>query len=88
MLLLDIQKWKLYGNQALSFVMQLWKVCVELRLVEDTHHRWPGARQWRHIRIAFHSVTIPLTSSQITRSQVKETSAGVVLTTRQFIQNI
>ena len=35
----------LYGNRALSFVFQLWKFhvfslnCVELFLVEDTHHR-------------------------------------------------
>ena len=58
---------------------------MELRLVEDTHHRCPGAR---HVRIAFHSATIPLMPSQITRSEAKETNAGVALTTRRFILNI
>ena len=37
--------------------------------------------QWRHVRIAFHSATIP-------RPQAKETNAGVALTTRLFIMNI
>ena len=59
-----------------------------VRLVDDTHRRCPGARQWRHVRIAFHSATMPLMSSQITRSQAKDTSAGVALTIRWFILNI
>ena len=68
--------------------MYLAWICMELRLVEDTHHRCPGARQWRHVRIAFHSATIPLMSSQLTRSQAKETNVRVALTTRRFILNI
>ena len=68
--------------------MYLAWIFVELRLVEDTHHRCLGARQWRHVRIAFHSATIPVMSSQITRSQVKESNAEVALTTRRFILNI
>ena len=48
------------------------------------------ARQWRHVRFAFHEATIlvPLMSSQITRSQTEETNAGVALTARRFILNI
>ena len=34
------------------------------------HHRCPGASQGRRVPIAFHSVAIPLMSSQISRSQV------------------
>ena len=69
-------------------IMYLAWVCAELRLVEDTRHRCPGTRQWRHIRIAFHSASIPLMSSQITRSHAKETDAGVALTIRRFTLNI
>ena len=47
--------------------MYLVSICVELWLIEDTHHRNPGARQWRRVYFAFHSVTIPLTCSQITQ---------------------
>ena len=63
-------------------------ICVGLRLVEDTHHRWPRERQWRHVRIAFYSAIIPIPSSQIIRYQAKETNAGVALTTRRFVLNI
>ena len=54
--------------------MYLAWTCAELCLIEDTHHRYPGARQWYHVCIAFHSATIPLVSSQFTRSQAKETN--------------
>ena len=64
-----------------------WK-CVEYRLVQNTHHRCPGARQWRHVHIAFHSITMPLMCSHITRTQAEETIAGVALTPRWFILNI
>ena len=67
--------------------MYLPWIYVEIHLIEDIHHRHPGARQWRHVHIAFHSAAIPLVSSQITHSQAKETSAGVELTTCQFILN-
>ena len=67
-----------------KFMYLAW-ICVELWLIEDTHHRCPGARQWRSIYFAFHSVTIPLTCSQITRCQVKKTDDGVSVTDRLFI---
>ena len=70
-----------------NFIYLAW-ICVELRLVKDTHHRYPGACQWRDLYIAFDSVTIPLMSSQITRSQAKETNAWVALTTCWFVLNI
>ena len=41
------------------------KSCVKLRLVEDTHHRCPGAHHWCRVHIAFHSVVLPFMSSQI-----------------------
>ena len=34
--------------------MNLALTYVELFLIEDTYHHWPGARQWRHVRIAVH----------------------------------
>ena len=34
-------------------IMYLAYICVELCRIEDTHHRYPGARQWRRVRIAF-----------------------------------
>ena len=70
-----------------NFIYLAW-ACVKLRLVGDTHHGGPGARQWRHVRIAFHSATIPLMSSQITCSQASTTSVGVAFITRRFILNI
>ena len=48
------------------------KICHD-GMLEDTNSL-DGAR------IAFYSATIPLMSSQITRSQAKETNAGVALT--------
>ena len=63
-------------------------ICVKLCLVEDTHDRCPGARQWRRVRIAFHSAVIPLMSSQISRSEVYETGAGFALYACRFILNI
>ena len=48
----------LFSFNLKNFMSSAW-VCVQLRLVEDTHCRCPGARQWRRIYIAFHSV-IPL----------------------------
>ena len=69
-----------------NFMYLAW-IYVELRLVEDTHHRCLGARQWRHVRTAFHSAAIPPMYSQITRSQAKETTAGVALATSRFILN-
>ena len=45
------------------------------------------SRQWRRVRIAFHSVVIPLMSSQIS-SEVEETGAGVALNACRFILNI
>ena len=77
----------LWSFSSENFMYLAW-ICVELCFVEDTHHRCPWARQWRHVHIAFHSATIPLMSSQITHSQAKETNAGVALTTRLFILNI
>ena len=36
--------------------MHLARIYAMLSFIElDTHHRWPGARQWRHVRITFHS---------------------------------
>ena len=52
--------------------MYLSWICVELWLKEHTHHRCPGARQWRRVYFAFHSVTRPLTGSQITRPVLKK----------------
>ena len=46
-------------------------ICVKLCLVEDSHHRCLGARQWRRVRIAFHAVVIPLMSSQIRRFSLR-----------------
>ena len=28
-------------------------IYVEFFLIEDNNHRWPGARQWRNVFIAF-----------------------------------
>ena len=63
-------------------------ICVKLCLVENTHHRCPGARQSRRARIAFYSVVIPLMSSQVSRFQVLETGTGVALYACRFILNI
>ena len=68
--------------------MHLALNCVELHLVEDSHHRCSGASQFRHVRFPFHWITVPLMSSQITHSQAKETNAGVALTARRLILNI
>ena len=37
-----------------NFMHLAW-IYAKLSFIEDTHHRWPGARQWRHLRITFHS---------------------------------
>ena len=37
-----------------NFMHLAW-IYSKLSFIEDTHHRWPGARQWRHVRIMFHS---------------------------------
>ena len=68
--------------------MYLAWICVELRLIKDTKHRCPEARQWHYVHIAVHSAIISLMSSQITRSQAKETNAGVAPTIRRFILSI
>ena len=60
--------------------MYLPWIWMELCLIEDTHYRCLGARQSLRVRIVFYSGTISLISSQITRTQVKETDAGVALT--------
>ena len=65
--------------------MYLAWIFVELRLIEDTHHRCPEAHR---VYFAFHSVTTPLTCSQITCSQVKETDDGVSIADRLFILKI
>ena len=36
-------------------VMHLPWIYAKLSFIEDTYYCWPGARQWRHVRIAFHS---------------------------------
>ena len=33
--------------------MYLARIYAKLFSLEDTRHRWPGARQWRHFRITF-----------------------------------
>ena len=35
--------------------MHLAWIYTMLSFIEDTHVRWPGARQWRYVRIMFHS---------------------------------
>ena len=47
--------------------MQLAWIYAKLSFIEDTHHRWPGACQWRHVRITFQSSTKPIISSRIIR---------------------
>ena len=37
-----------------NFMHLAW-IYAKLSFIEDTHHRWTGARQWRHVRITFHS---------------------------------
>ena len=99
--LLTGQKEKLYSNEIYvisipylssinseTFMYLAW-ICVELWLIiQNTHYRRPGPGQWRHVQFAFHSVTISLMFSQITRSLVKETDDGVSITARLFILNI
>ena len=70
-----------------DFMYLAW-ISVELWPIENTHHHCPGARQWRRVYFAFNSVTITLTCSQITRSQVKETDDKVSITDQLFILNI
>ena len=37
-----------------NFMHLAW-IYATLSFIEDTHHHWPGACQWRHVRITFHS---------------------------------
>ena len=47
-------------------------------VIEDTYHRWHGARQWRHVPITFHSSNQTYhMSSRITLSQVEVTNDRV-----------
>ena len=67
-----------------NFIYLAW-IGVELRFVEDTHHRSPGPRRWVMSVLLF--TQRPYLSSQITRAQAKETNAGIALTTCRFILN-
>ena len=61
-----------------TIIFQLWKfmylawICVELCLIEDIQHHCARAHQWRHLRIAFHSATIPLMSSKLLAVRLKK----------------
>ena len=60
----------------------------KLSFIEDTHHRWPGARQWRHVSITFHSSNQIIIFSRIICFQVEQTNNIVVLIVFIFILNI
>ena len=60
----------------------------KLSFIKDNHHRWPGARQWRHVRITFHSSNQTYYIFRIIRFEVKQTNNIVALAVFMFILNI
>ena len=70
-----------------NFVHLAW-IYAKLSFIEDTHYHWPGARQWRHAHITFHSSNQPIISSRMIRFQVEQTNNIVVLAVFMFILNI
>ena len=60
-----------------------------MNLCEVIHHRWPGARQWRHVRItSFIQVTKPIIASRIIRFQAEQINNMIALAVFMFILNI
>ena len=67
-----------------NFMHLAW-IYAKLSFIEDTHHRWSDARQWRHVRITFHSSN---QTSRIIRFQFEQTNYIVALAVFMFILNI
>ena len=67
-------------------MLEAW-IYAKLSFIEDTHHRWPGARQWRQVRITCHSRN-PIISSRFIHFQAEQTNNIVALADFMFILNI
>ena len=65
-----------------NFMHLAW-IYTKLSFIEDTHHRWPGARQWRHVRITFQS-----SNQTYCIFKVEQTNNTVALAVFMFILNI
>ena len=72
-----------------NFMHLAW-IYAKLSYIKDTHHRWPGARQWRHVRtsITFHPSNQTYYNFRIIHFQVKQTNKVVALAVFMFILNI
>ena len=64
-----------------NFMHLAW-IYANLSFIEDTHHRWPGAHQRRHVRITFHS------SNQTYYILLNDSNSIVVFAVFMFILNI
>ena len=70
-----------------NFMHLAW-IYAKLSFIEDTHHRWPGERQWSHVRITFHSSNQTYYIFQNYSFSSEQTNNIVVLTVFIFILNI